>query len=120
MLKDGKRLVLIWPSMARLFCSLLETAVWGNDCFCLPLTTMQMPAELQMEQGYPDMLQHFHSLYPLDDLKAKTEQPSRALGVQSWILKGISMHDGAAFAIRRFSWRQVTFACLTLLSRNQS
>ena len=65
-----------------------------------------MPADLQEENGYPDMLQQFHSLYPLDNTKAG-EQLSRALGVQTQVLKGVSMHDGVAFALRRFSWRQV-------------
>ena len=72
-----------------------------------PGASLQMSAELQTENGYPDMLQQFHSLYPLDDSKASGEQLSRALGVQTQVMKGINMHDGAAFAIRRFSWRQV-------------
>lgn len=72
---------------------------------------MQMPSEMQAEVGYPDMLQHFHSLYPLEDSRSASERPSKAFGVQSEVLKGVSMHDGTAFAIRKFGWRQVGLCC---------
>lgn len=68
---------------------------------------VQMPLEMQQKQGYPDMLQQYHSLYPLDAENAH-EQPSRAIGVQTTIFKGISVQDGSGFAIRRFAWREVT------------
>ena len=66
-----------------------------------------MPPDMQTERGYPDMLQHFHSLYPLDASKSTEDQASRALGVRSTVLKGVSGHDGSASAIRRFGSRQV-------------
>ena len=71
---------------------------------------LQMSAEDQAENGYPDMLQHFHSLYPLDDTKTPGEQLSRAFGVQSQVLKAVNMHDGVASAVRKFSWRQVSLS----------
>lgn len=67
---------------------------------------LQMPLDLQTTHGVPDMLQHYHSLYLLDDTNAG-EQASRAFGVQSVLYKGVSAHDGAAFAILKFGWRQV-------------
>ena len=72
---------------------------------------VQMTPEMQAEMGVPDMVQHYHSLYPLEDLRLAEEGVSRGLGVQSSVLKAISAQDGQAYALRKLSWRQVTPGC---------
>lgn len=66
-----------------------------------------MPSEIQVESGIPEMVQQFHSLYPLEDLHSAEDRPSIALGVQSVVFKGISIRDNQAYALRRISRRQV-------------
>lgn len=55
----------------------------------------------------PEMVQRFHSLYPLEDVNRDDEIPSTAFGVRTMIFKGISSSDGQAYAIRRIDSRQV-------------
>jgi PAB-dependent poly(A)-specific ribonuclease subunit 3 len=67
-------------------------------------------AQLDPEQDLvdlPEMVQRFHSLYPLEDVNREDEIPSTAFGVRTMIFKGISSSDGQAYAIRRIDSRQV-------------
>jgi len=74
-----------------------------------------MSPELQAESGFPLMLQHYHSLYPLEDLKTAEEAPSKAVGVQSLVIKGVSAQDGHSLALRKIGWRQVWSPPLRIL-----
>ena len=65
-----------------------------------------MTPEMQAETRLPDAVRQYHSLYPLEDPRAADEAGSKAFGVQSLVLKGISAHDGQAYALRRISRRQ--------------
>ena len=59
--------------------------------------------------GLPEILQHYHSLYPLEDLAQAEEQPSQVFGLCTSVVKAISMGgDGQAVALRRLSGRQVS------------
>jgi hypothetical protein len=58
----------------------------------------------------PEMVQRFHSLYPLEDMNRDDEIPSSAFGVRTMIFKGISSSDGQAYALRRIDSRQVTLS----------
>ena len=57
----------------------------------------------------PDRVHHFHSLYPLEEPNADnaSENPSVALGLKSFVFKGINSHDGQAYVIRRICGKQV-------------
>lgn len=55
----------------------------------------------------PEMVQRFHSLFPLEDVNREDESPSTSFGVRTMIFKGISSSDGQAYAIRRIDGRQV-------------
>jgi PAB-dependent poly(A)-specific ribonuclease subunit 3 len=57
--------------------------------------------------GLPLVVQQYHTLCPLEDPTASGEHPSAALGVGSYIFKGIYSGDGAAYAVRRIDGRQV-------------
>lgn len=58
--------------------------------------------------GLPEILQHYHSLYPLEDLAQAEEQPSQVFGLCTSVVKAISMGgDGQAVALRRLSGRQL-------------
>jgi hypothetical protein len=54
----------------------------------------------------------YHTLYPLEDLSAAEEHPSSALGVRTCVIKGVSAHDGGAYALRRVDGKQVGALCL--------
>lgn len=73
------------------------------------LTTLWV--QLDPEQDLvdlPEMVQRYHSLYPLEDVIREEEAPSSSLGVRTMIFKGVSSSDGQAYAIRRIDSRQVT------------
>lgn len=55
----------------------------------------------------PDHLQHFHTLYPLEDFTLASERPSTALGVRTYLFKATNAHDGLPYAIRRIDGKQV-------------
>lgn len=57
----------------------------------------------------PERVHHYHSLYPLEEPTADnaSENPSQALGLKSFVFKGISSHDGQPYAIRRICGKQV-------------
>lgn len=57
--------------------------------------------------GLPTIVQQYHTLCPLEDPTAAGEHPSAALGVASYVFKGIHYGDGAAYAVRRLDGRQV-------------
>lgn len=59
------------------------------------------------EPALPEMVGPYHTLYPLEDLAAAEEHPSGALGLRTALVKGISSHDGAAYALRRVDGKQV-------------
>lgn len=59
------------------------------------------------EPALPDMIGHYHTLYPLEDLAAAEEHPSSSLGVRTCVVKGINPHDGRAYALRRVDGKQV-------------
>ncbi|KAL2653446.1 hypothetical protein R1flu_021574 [Riccia fluitans] len=67
-------------------------------------------AQLDTDQNIinlPEMVQRFHTLYPLEDVNRDDDSTSCAFGVRSMILKGISSTDGITYAIRRIDSRQV-------------
>ncbi|XP_024398844.1 uncharacterized protein [Physcomitrium patens] len=67
-------------------------------------------AQLDPEQDLvdlPEMVQRFHSLYPLEDVNREDEIPSASFGVRTMLFKGISSSDGQAYAIRRIDSHQV-------------
>ncbi|KAK9820130.1 hypothetical protein WJX72_006407 [[Myrmecia] bisecta] len=70
------------------------------------LTQAQVNPESEGDLGMPEMIQQYHSLYPLEEAGAD-ELPSQAYGVGTVVLKGISSVDGAAYALRRIDGRQV-------------
>lgn len=55
----------------------------------------------------PEMVQRFHSLFPLEDVNREDEMPSTSFGVRTMVFKGISSSDSQAYAIRRIDSRQV-------------
>jgi hypothetical protein len=68
------------------------------------------------EPALPDMVGHYHTLYPLEDLAAAEESPSAALGVRTCAIKGVNSHDGQAYALRRVDGKQVGFvSCASAL-----
>ena len=71
-----------------------------------------MLPEAQAEFGLPDMVAHYHSLKTLEEPKGKAEVVSKSLGVSSLVFKGISVNDGAALALRRINWMQVSPASI--------
>lgn len=62
--------------------------------------------EAEGDYGLPEVLQQFHSLYPLEDLAA-AEAPSQVFGVATQVIKGVASLDGQAVALRRIDGRQV-------------
>ena len=59
------------------------------------------------EFGLPDMVQQYHSLFPLEDLHAAAEQPSAAFGVCSMLIRGVAPQlQGQAVTLRRLDSRQ--------------
>ena len=66
-------------------------ALTGHACRSIPFLTLatpfsSMPYCLQVNPmtenfGLPEMLQHYHSLYPLEDLAQAEEQPSQVFGL---------------------------------------
>lgn len=56
--------------------------------------------------GLPEMVQQYHSLYPLEDIAAAREQPSQAFGIPTIVLKGVSSRDGQPYTLRRLDSRQ--------------
>jgi PAB-dependent poly(A)-specific ribonuclease subunit 3 len=70
-------------------------------------------AQLDPEQDLvdlPEMVQGYHSLFPLEDVNREDDVPSTSFGVRTMIFKGISSSDGQAYAIRRIDSRQVAKA----------
>jgi PAB-dependent poly(A)-specific ribonuclease subunit 3 len=57
--------------------------------------------------GLPLVVQQYHTLCPLEDPMASGDHPSAALGISSYIFKGIHSGDGAAYAVRRIDGRVV-------------
>eukprot|EP00798_Chlamydomonas_sp_ICE-L_P006426 gene6426-3053_t len=57
----------------------------------------------------PDKVQHYHTLYPLDDEAnlSSNAEPSTALGLRTVVVKGVSSQDGQAYALRRIDGKQV-------------
>lgn len=65
----------------------------------------------EVDWGLPDMVQQYHTLYPLEDIAAAREQPSQAFGIPTILLKAVSSRDGQPYTLRRLDNRQVrTFA----------
>lgn len=64
----------------------------------------------------PDMVQQYHSLYPLEDLTTAREKASQAFGMKTTLLKGVSSRDGQAYTLRRVDNRRVRL-CVPLHSR---
>ena len=60
------------------------------------------------EWKLPEMVQQYHSLCPLEDLTSAREKPSRAFGIKTALLKGVSSTDGQAYTLRRIDNRRVT------------
>ena len=56
--------------------------------------------------GLPLMVHQYHTLCPLEDPSAAVEHPSSALGVSSFVFKGLHAGDGGAYALRRLDGRQ--------------
>lgn len=69
------------------------------------LTQAQVNPEAEGDLGVPQVVQSYHTLYPLEDVTAETA--SQALGVSSQVVKGISSVDGQAYVLRRIDGRQV-------------
>lgn len=61
------------------------------------------------EFGLPDMVQQYHSLFPLEDLHAAAEQPSAAFGVCSMLIRAVAPQlQGQAVTLRRLDSRQAS------------
>ena len=61
------------------------------------------------EFGLPEMVQQYHSLFPLEDLQAAAEQPSAAFGVCSMLIRAVPPHmQGQAITLRRLEPRQAS------------
>ena len=58
--------------------------------------------------GLPEAVQQYHSLCPLEDLTSAREKSSRAFGMKTALLKGVSNMDGQAYTLRRIDNRRVT------------
>ena len=75
-----------------------------------PITNATLSWQLDPEQDLvdlPEIVQRFHSLFPLEDVNREDEIPSTSFGVRTMIFKGVSSSDGQAYAIRRIDSRQV-------------
>lgn len=57
--------------------------------------------------GLPDYLQHYHTLYPLEDPGISLRHPSTAFGVFSLVFRGIHDGDGSPYALRKVDGNQV-------------
>jgi hypothetical protein len=66
----------------------------------------QVNVEAEGDYGLPEVLQQYHSLYPLEDLGAAADAPSQAFGVATQVVKAVSSLDGQAAALRRVDGRQ--------------
>ncbi|EIE26025.1 hypothetical protein COCSUDRAFT_61018 [Coccomyxa subellipsoidea C-169] len=51
--------------------------------------TLQQVNSGEPDWGLPEMVQQYHSLYPLEDIAAAREQPSQAFGIPTIVLKGV-------------------------------
>ena len=72
---------------------------------CLVFQAERRPEEF----GLPEMVQHYHSLFPLEDLQAAAEQPSGAFGVCTALVRAASPQlQGQAVTLRRLDPRQVS------------
>ncbi|DBA77365.1 hypothetical protein WJX79_005205 [Trebouxia sp. C0005] len=72
------------------------------------------------EFGLPDMVQQYHSLFPLEDLQA-AEQPSAAFGVCTALLRAASpLLQGQAVTLRRMDPRQVAPSQAVLMSGQEA
>jgi len=71
------------------------------------LLQSQLNPETDAELGIPQKIHHYHSLYPLEDVSLVDDRPSMALGVRSFVLKGVSSLDGQAYVLRWIDGRQV-------------
>ncbi|BDA44294.1 PAN2-PAN3 deadenylation complex subunit pan3 at C-terminar half [Coccomyxa sp. Obi] len=69
--------------------------------------TLQQVNPGEADWGLPEMVQHYHSLYPLEDIAAARDQPSQAFGISTILLKAVSSRDGQAYTLRRLDSRQV-------------
>ena len=66
----------------------------------------QAPPDADGVQRMPPMLGPYHSLCPLEEPSAE-ERPSQVFGMRTAMFKGISVADGAGYALRRIDGRQV-------------
>ncbi|KAK9863086.1 hypothetical protein WJX84_005065 [Apatococcus fuscideae] len=66
----------------------------------------QAPPDADGVQRMPPMLGPYHSLCPLEEASAE-ERPSQVFGMRTAMFKGISVADGAGYALRRIDGRQV-------------
>ena len=88
--------ICFFPSMQ---CRVIRTV-------CLVLQAERRPEEF----GLPEMVQHYHSLFPLEDLQAAAEQPSGAFGVCTALVRAASPQlQGQAVTLRRLDPRQVSY-----------
>jgi hypothetical protein len=71
------------------------------------LVQAQWPGQAAGGPALPDHVQHFHTLYPLEDMLGADERISPALGIKSLVVKAINAHDGLAYALRRVDGKQV-------------
>ena len=79
-----------------------------------------MEPEAEGRRGLPDMMQQYHSLYPLEDNGLHVDQPSRVFRAPTLIFKGISIHNGQGHAIRRIDGHQVRVSRLACHGRSRS
>ena len=95
-------------NLAQRFVFIFCMNISESRSYCITsVSFLQMSKEQQTQYGLPQMLLNFHSLKVLEENKGNTEEISKSLGVASLVMKGISVTDGEAYAIRRFSWMQV-------------
>jgi PAB-dependent poly(A)-specific ribonuclease subunit 3 len=71
------------------------------------LVQAQWPGQAAGGAALPDHVQHFHTLYPLEDLALADERISAALGIKSLVVKAVNAHDGLPYALRRVDGKQV-------------
>ena len=71
------------------------------------LQSATLDADSLTAAGLPQIVQNYHTLCPLEDPGAAGEHPSSALGISSFVFKGIHSGDGAAYALRKIDGRQV-------------
>jgi len=65
------------------------------------------PDEMQQAGLVGEVIEGFHSFWPLEDLSACEDGPSAALGVYSAAFKATSSIDGQPYFLRRINGRQV-------------